>query len=247
MPTSNNSNTKKGFPYIATVIAFLAIVIMLGLGFWQLERKAQKEARLDNIQLAQSSASIRLNDISTNINEYQDYSVSMEGEPLNSLIFIDNKLVQGRAGFHVIVPYRTDIGLVLVNLGWTPSTAIRGELPSLSLDLQSKVTGIVYLPMLNTLISETNTDYANFPVLLQQVDLQEIEKHLGESVLPAVIRMNTESSDFVRDWQAITMKPEKHLAYAIQWFGLAIAALTVFLLTFLKRLHAPSPTGPSAK
>jgi cytochrome oxidase assembly protein ShyY1 len=30
------------------------------------------------------------------------------------------------------------------------------------------------------------------------------------------------------------MSPDKHLGYAVQWFGLGIAALTIYLLSLMK-------------
>lgn len=234
---------KKRFPYIATLVAFGAIVIMLGLGFWQLERKAEKDLRLANIEAAKKSANISITQAFTNIELYQDYIVVGQGTPSLQYFYIDNKLIDGRAGFHVLVPYRTDLGVLMINMGWVASTGVRAKLPDIEIDLPDTIEGIVYLPVKNTLVRETNARYGEFPVLLQQADLDEISLHLGETVLPAVIRLLPDNSNFVRQWQAVTMSPEKHLGYAIQWFGLAIAALTVYLLSLLKWMHAPSPLG----
>jgi surfeit locus 1 family protein len=44
-----------------------------------------------------------------------------------------------------------------------------------------------------------------------------------------------DSTDLVREWKVMSMQPEKHLAYAIQWFGLAVAGLTIFLISLRKR------------
>ena len=122
------------------------------------------------------------------------------------------------------------MALTLIGLNF-----VMPELPALK--------GVVYLPVKNSLINETNHSYGQFPVLLQQVDLDEISLHLNEEVLPGTLRLLPDESFFVREWQAVTMSPEKHLGYAIQWFGLAIAALTVYLLSMLKWLKGPSPTS----
>lgn len=230
-------------PYVATLVAFLAIVIMLTLGFWQLERKAEKDLRLSNIEQASQSESLSIEEAFNDLEVYQDYSVTFVGTAQNKHIYIDNKLHDGRAGFHVLVPYSSDIGTVMVNLGWIPSTGARGDLPSFVLAPMDIVSGVIHLPLQNSFIRETNNTYGEFPVLLQQVDLDEISLHLGEQVLPATIRLLPDDSQFARQWQAVAMSPDKHLGYAVQWFGLAVAALTVYLLSMLKRFHGPSVRG----
>lgn len=239
----SSAKTNTRFPYIATLVAFLAIVIMLGLGFWQLDRKAQKEARLANVEVAKQSGDITLAEAFSNPLNYQDYMVNAEGTLVNKYFYIDNKLVDSKPGFHVLVPFNTHLGVVMLNLGWLPATGVRSDLPSFELPVLNDIQGLLYLPLNNSLISETNNQYGQYPVLLQQVDLTEISKHLSLDILPGVLRLLPDDSEFVREWKAVTMSPDKHLGYAVQWFGLGIAALTVYLLSMLKWLQGPQPTG----
>lgn len=236
--------SKPAFPYVATIVAFSAVVIMLGLGFWQLDRKAEKDARLAHIENAKLQHSVTIRQVQQDPIAYQDYTVTLTGYFASNAFYIDNKMRQGRAGFHVLVPFTTNRGTVMLNLGWISSTGVRTQLPTFTLPQPSlqitKVNAIVYIPLNNTLVTETNSEYGQFPVLLQQVDLAEIEKHLKKDVEPFVGRIIDGSDDvFIREWELITMSPEKHLGYAVQWFGLAIAALTIYLLNLLKRLRAP--------
>jgi surfeit locus 1 family protein len=235
------TNSTRRFPYIATLVAFVAVVIMLCLGFWQLERKAEKDIRLANIYEAKQSSDISLAEAFSDIENYQDYIVIAKGKALNTLFYVDNKLVNGRAGFHVLVPYETSEGILMLNLGWIPSTGVRASLPDFTIPALTEIKGIVHLPLKNSFIRETNTAYGEFPALLQQFDLAEISQHLDKEVLPATLRLLPDRSDFVREWKAVVMSPDKHLGYAVQWFGLAIAGLTVYLLSMLKRFQGPSP------
>lgn len=228
---------KPKFPVFASVVAIVAISIMIGLGFWQLDRKQQKDERLANIAQAKESAALPFESVVSELEEYQDFEVVLHGNLLQHVFYIDNVLREGKAGFNVLAPYATSSGNILLNFGWLPSTGSRTKLPSVELVSKSTITGLVYLPQNNALVTETNKNYGEFPVLLQQVDLGEMEKHLGLPLLPGEIRLLPDDSSFIREWQVVTMSPEKHLAYAVQWFGLAIAALTVFLLTLLKRMN----------
>lgn len=231
--------TKQKFPVIATLVALCAIVIMLTLGFWQLDRKLEKEGRLERITFAQQQASIGIKDVLDDYLEYQDYSVSANGELLDALFYIDNKLKEGKAGFNAMQPFKTANGVVLLDLGWLAATGPRPALPEFEELGLTSVEGMLYVPENNKLITETNTNYGSFPALLQQIDLQQIEQHIGQSVLPFILRLQDNTSPtFVRDWEAVTMSPEKHLGYAIQWFGLAVAGLTVYLLSLLKWMQA---------
>jgi cytochrome oxidase assembly protein ShyY1 len=127
---------------------------------------------------------------------------------------------------------------VIVNLGWVPGTGSREQLPKVLMPYTTEHKGALYVPQDNTLINETNFNYGRFPVLMQQIDFKEIEKHLGRDVLPFTLRSAPSAdANFVRDWSVVVMAPERHLGYAIQWFGLGIAGLTVFLLTVIKTMQ----------
>jgi len=41
---------------------------------------------------------------------------------------------------------------------------------------------------------------------------------------------------FARAWQPQVMTPEKHIAYAVQWFGLAIALFIIYIVVNLKKV-----------
>ena len=81
------------------------------------------------------------------------------------------------------------------------------------------------------MVKETALLDGQWPKVLQQTDLKVIQQHYDQEVLPFVVLLNSqETSAFVRDWQAVVMAPEKHLAYAVQWFLLGFAALAVFVI-----------------
>lgn len=234
------SEKQSRFPFIATIVAFGAIVIMLILGFWQLDRKSEKEIRLNNIKKASGSSALLLSEIVQKPDDYRDYQVKANGLLLEPLFLIDNVMRDGLAGFYVLKPLSTNYGVVMLNYGWIPASGPRGTLPELEFDSIDRVTGVIYFPTDNVLVKETNSHYGQFPALLQQVDLEEVSRHLEKDVMPFTIRLNPDDSGYVREWQIMSMSPEKHLGYAIQWFGLAIAALTIYLLSVLKYLKAPN-------
>jgi cytochrome oxidase assembly protein ShyY1 len=231
---------------------------MFGLGIWQLERKAQKDIRLVQISERQSNRPYELSELllaqsvsdNSDVN-IQDFPVSFDGTAqMDSLFFIDNKIESGRAGYQLVVPVVTMAGdIVLTNFGWLRGNGIRGQLPQVSAEVRALVSsqslqfsGIVSYPSINRMVSETNTAFGQFPVLLQQIDVIQIQRHLSTTgflqsaeLFPFVVNLEPEpNSEFIRNWQPVVMSPEKHLGYAVQWFGLAIAALTIYLLSLMK-------------
>jgi cytochrome oxidase assembly protein ShyY1 len=221
-----------------TIVAISCIVIMFFLGFWQLDRKAQKEERLAQIEQRKSANPLYVADVANAPEQFVDFPLVVTGELSDKLFFIDNRLKNGMAGYEVMSWVESNFGVVLVNLGWVPGTGDRSVLPRVLLPTGTEHHGQVYVPSDNVMISETNFNYGRFPVLIQQIDFTEIEKHLGQDVLPFTLRVApSQDANFIRDWQVVVMAPEKHLGYAIQWFGLGIAGLTVFLLTIMKSMQ----------
>ena len=45
-----------------------------------------------------------------------------------------------------------------------------------------------------------------------------------------------DNSTFIRNWQPVVMPPEKHMAYAVQWFLLGVAALVIFIIAQRNKL-----------
>ena len=247
-------------PILPTLITLLCVVIMFGLGIWQLERKADKDLRLAQIAERQSNQPYKLSELMAELTpkgqtdgmpDIQDFPVSFMGKAhIDKLFYIDNKIVAGKAGFQVVVPIETlNNGVLLANLGWLRGNGIRGDLTPLPEQLvalyANEVTqfnGVVSYPSINKMVSETNTAFGQFPALLQQIDLVQIQQHLHTSTVlntknlyPFIINLAPEaSSEFTRNWQPVVMSPEKHLGYAAQWFGLGIAALTIYLLSLMK-------------
>lgn len=217
--------TRKLLPWLLTAISVAA---MCGLGFWQLERLIQKQHRLASIAQKQSNGSVSLLTALTN-DDPRDIAVTFDGEPdTTHLVFLDNQIQDKRVGYDVIVPVRTNAGWVLVNYGWVSAPDMQRTLPTIKIDKGLlSFRGIVSVPGKNPLITETNTQSLVFPALVQQIDFTDLSQRLNRDLLPYVIQLTTDDVAFVRDFRPVVMSPEKHLGYAVQWFGLAIAAAAI--------------------
>jgi surfeit locus 1 family protein len=66
---------------------------------------------------------------------------------------------------------------------------------------------------------------------------RDIESTLGRPVLPGLVLLDAEQPDgYEREWQTrFQSGPERHLAYAVQWFAFATAALVIYLIVSFRR------------
>ena len=144
--------------------------------------------------------------------------------------------MEGRIGYQVVAILNVDSDNVAVNLGWLAAPATRSELPEVSLPTgEQTVAGMIAIPSLNPMISETAELTAKPQIRLQQVDLEYLQQFSGVELLPVVILANdNDNVVFTRQWKQVVMPPEKHIAYAIQWFGLAIALFIVYVVVLLR-------------
>ena len=226
-------SAKPKLPIVATIVTFVAVVIMFALGYWQLQRAEVKEVRLAQIKQRKQSSPFAPSDLLARGAEQdiRDFPITTQGYFQREHYFLrDNSVQRGKVGYEVIVPFVSESGLLLVNLGWVAGREYREQLPVVSIaEGMLQIEGIVSLPSLNPMVAETAVADNAWPKRIQQVDLEVMAKLLNKPLLPMVVLLDPSSPiGFERNWQAVVMAPEKHLGYAVQWFALGIAALLVF-------------------
>ena len=85
----------------------------------------------------------------------------------------------------------------------------------------------------------------NWPRVLNVPQRQDIEKVLGGKVESRIVLLDPAAPDgYERVWRpAMQFGPERHLAYAIQWFVFALVALVIFIALSLRRLPGAAPAA----
>lgn len=80
-----------------------------------------------------------------------------------------------------------------------------------------------------------------WPKLTLAIDAQEIATDLQQSLLPRVLLLDADAqSGFVREWTPTVISPERHQAYAFQWFAFALAAVVIFVLLHVSKTRNPT-------
>ena len=227
----------KTVPVLATLVTFLAIVTMLRLGFWQLERMEYKQQRLAGLAERQAREPVDLLTLKAYPYEIDDIPVAFVAKPdVERLLLLDNRIVEGQVGYEVLAFAETKIGTVLVNYGWVNAPPTRDQLPAIAVSGgQQSFSGNVVVPTINPVVRETVTQASDFPMRIQQLDLDLIAELTDTPLQPFVVALTEQNSNFINNWRPVVMAPTKHLGYAFQWFGLAIAAFIVFLVALFRR------------
>ena len=205
---------------------------MFALGLWQLQRAEDKYQRLEQIENAADNTSLNLYEILSVRTEIRDLPLSLTATADTQKYFLlDNKIQQGRVGYQILVPLETAQGWLVANYGWLPAPRSRQDLPAEELPTKmTRYQGIVAIPTLNPMVQETAVLDGRWPKVIQQIDLTVMQQHFKQPLLPIIMLLDPEpQSEFGRKWQAVVMPPEKHIAYAIQWFCLGLAALIIYI------------------
>ena len=149
------------------------------------------------------------------------------------ILLLDNKILDGIVGFEVLQLFRDQSGLnILVNRGFVPGGRTRLESPEIPKveDFSRVFKGYVYRQTTNPYaFAAEKVDY-NFPQIVQAENTFELSKKLNTEVSPFIIRMrDNQAGALPRSWKAINIRPEKHQAYAVQWFLMSLAILIAWL------------------
>lgn len=221
----------------AATLTLFCVILMTGLGFWQLDRMHQKQLRLESINQKQSKGSLSLM-IALSESDPRDIKVAFEGRPdIQQLLLLDNQIHNKQIGFDVIVPVWTNAGWLLVNFGWVAAPDLSRTLPNIdsNLLLMNNFEGMVSRPVANPMVNNDINESAPFPLLIQQAVPDELVEVTQKTLLPYLIILTQPSNHFIREYKPVVMPPEKHLGYAMQWFGLALAAAVIGGVAIFKR------------
>lgn len=199
-------------------------------GSWQWRRAGESRANL--AQFAAGAEAAPLATLPREILEADRFRrVEVGGEyVMEPQFLLDNMLHEGVAGYHVLTALRV-AGLrehVLVNRGWVPADLDRAVLPTVTVAAGARrVRGrIERLPRAGMRLGAVDSSEGTV-LVLQFPTADELASRLGQPVLGYQLLLDPDEPEgFVRDWRAPGLAPERHLAYAGQWWLFAVGALT---------------------
>ena len=220
-----------------TLAALAGIAITVALGNWQLGRGNEKAALAERIQSASRDALIALPAAEIKADDLVWRRVEAHGrfEPKYA-VFIDNRVLHGVAGYHVVMPLR--IGgsdrYVLVNRGWVAATNSRSQAPVVNTPAEEvTVIGLALVPSRRYLELSTKVAEGN---VWQNLTLERYRAAVSIALQPVIIQQENDLGDGLkREWGAPDFGVDKHYGYAFQWFALAAAILVYYWVSNVRK------------
>ena len=239
-------------PLPVTVLATaLFVAACIALGYWQLGRAREKQALIDGY----AHGDARIVEVTSRplggLARYQAVSARGSYEPQRQVLLDNMPSADGRPGYRVLTPFRRTgaASLLLVDRGWVPLGESREQLPAIEIsDAPREIVGRVDgppAPGLRLQAADESRDAA-WPRVMNFPTTDELTAALGEPVEPLIVLLGPQAPDgYDRRWQpALRMTPARHVAYAIQWFALAIIAVIVLIAASLRHGRTQDRAAP---
>ena len=223
-----------------TLLTIALIAMLISLGRWQLRRADEKRVLFDSFA-AGTDATLPTDLGTPPLRRYQHVEAGGHYDQSRQVL-IDNMVNAGRAGYFVITPFAlTGGGWILVNRGWVPLGASRAERPAIAVggDTRRLRGRADNMPSPGIQLGTRAELAPPYPVVAAFPSRREVAQLLHESswtsAADLVLLDPGEPDGYVRDWSAPGFPPMRHIAYAVQWFALALTLLVIYFVTNLRR------------
>lgn len=198
---------KSRLPIVSTVIVALAVAAMVALGFWQLDRKHQKEAALQDLAANLEKPAIAYPELGPLDPDLRFRASAVTCLSVENWIVEAGKAADGSTGFRYIADCRTGAegpgARVAIGIGPKP-------------DMQPKWTG----------------GYVDGTIVPARDERMFFDRVMGKGVAPGPMLLSNRGIAGLKAPARPSPDnlPNNHLSYAVQWFAFAGAALIIYLL-----------------
>ena len=221
------------------LLMLLGLAVFGSLGTWQLQRSAERRAELEAFEAANLTApapglaAVSLQDGHTRVRLTGRYAADRQ-------VLLDNMTHEGQRGYHVLTPLHTGTGVILVNRGFVPGGLDRSQLPDLAVgEAEREVTGLTVAYFRPGLRLEDPVEADSWPRRMIYPGGERLRGLIDDRLPDYQLLLDRQEPDgYVRAWRPYGLSPERHLAYAVQWYGLAAAAAGIWLAVTFKRRRA---------
>jgi cytochrome oxidase assembly protein ShyY1 len=236
-------------PFIATLIL---VLLGIALGNWQSRRAAEKTALQARLEQGMAAPPEVLDGAAVDPARLEFHRVIVTGEFVpNWPVFLDNRPLEGRSGFILLMPFKIAGGsnkYVLVARGWLPrNTAEHDRLPTFTTPA-GRVTLEGRAVRQLARVMQLGTPAALQPkAIVQNTSPAEVARASGLDLLPVVLEQTGPSlpgDTLARNWPAPSLDIDRHKGYAVQWYALAAMAFLFFVITgFRSGRHKTEQAG----
>lgn len=224
-----------------TLFTVPALVVILALGFWQLQRLQEKLAVIEAFEARVTAPAVAPPPAGAPVAEIEFQRVSANGRYLpDKEVLILGRPFDGNTGFHVVVPFALDDGrVILINRGWIPEKF--GPLPRRPARLAPPrdsvtVNGLVHVVRPKGRFVPDNEPGRDMWFTITPSEIGAA-KGLDAVATYYIDRLRPTPRDRQLPIGASTEVSVRndHLQYAITWFSFAISLAVIYVLYHRRR------------
>ena len=183
---------------------------------------------------------VRLSQLTSDVIENPNgLRVQLEALPVKGhYILLDNQSFKGQVGYLALQLVKTENHrFVLFEVGFIAAPRLRHILPDVQwLEKPFKFTGRLYRKSENPLSKELLLEEGT-PSRIQNLNIKQLSAYWNTPIELFVVQPIEEGWRYPQPWQPIPLSSEKHLGYAVQWFGMAAALFLLSLFLLLRLLR----------
>jgi surfeit locus 1 family protein len=219
-------------PFVGlSIAAFAVFAILIGLGIWQMERLQWKLSLIASVQRHLTATPISLGEALGRRQDAQYRRVVLDGEFDNAKeAYVFATDASGDPAFHVLVPFQTNRGTLIVDRGIVPPTLVDPTMRRQGLiDGLTRVVGVWRTP-------DAPGFFTPPPDRARRIwyarDIGDIARSDGvQTAAPVVVEADTRPNPggWPKGGQTRITFRNEHLQYAITWFALAVVLLGVYI------------------
>ena len=227
---------------VVLLAAILSAALTARLGVWQLDRARQKTELHERIVARGAQAPLPQAEIArdeTTAQRQHYRQVQLHGRWLaERTVYLDNRAMNGRAGFIVVTPLLLAEGdALLVQRGWSPRHQTdRTVLAPLDTPPGEVTVNGRIAPPPSKLYEFSDSGGG---LIRQNLDLADFAREIRVPLRPLSVQLTeagAANDGLLRDWPAPALDVGKHHGYAFQWFALCTLVIG---LTLWFQLIAP--------
>ena len=215
------------------------VAVMLALGWWQLQRAAVKQQIADDVVL-KNQMEFDLAHFVIDVEQRYARATAVGRYLPQQTFFLDSQTHHGQVGYHVITPFQVESNgqLILVNRGWVGAGSTRLVLPQIDTPVeQLSISGRLNLPASKPLFWDDSVPVVQNGAW-QFLSLPYYQLQTGLSVAPLLLELDKtldQVGGYVRQWRTYDDQwINRHRAYALQWFSMALVFLLMCLFVLYK-------------
>ncbi len=226
----------------ALIFTLPALCVLLGLGYWQLQRLDWKRELIAMRQAGLTAPPIALPaefDAALEFRRVQLTGAYLSAAPL----FLYPRSRKNVAGVHVLTPFKLQDGRILIIDRGFVATDGRGPDVDWQDPLKAgdgSVLGVMRTELTRHFWAEDGIDRDG---LINWYDIPTMRRYFKLDLLPVVVEAIDSPHPNVPPWpgQSRVNLPNNHLQYAITWFGLAAALAVIFMIFWRREGRGPEP------